>query len=126
MNIANCRKYRAARKRRIPIVKPLWIEECLAYWRNVDKAAFCVEVPNEYDQSIGRELSKMPTFAKNELKSMADEVAAELDDLQSASSDDEAEDDEDKELAAAAESIDAQMSSKRPRVEEDEEKINES
>ncbi|KAI6210893.1 RNA polymerase II subunit A C-terminal domain phosphatase [Aphelenchoides besseyi] len=84
-------KYRAARKHKIPVVKPDWVEDCLAYWKKVDKKPFILYVPTDYDQQIGSELANMPTIAKGELKFMEDEVAAELGNL---SSSDEEDDDE--------------------------------
>ncbi|KAI6243646.1 RNA polymerase II subunit A C-terminal domain phosphatase [Aphelenchoides fujianensis] len=81
-------KYRAARKRRLPIVTPAWLHECSARWENVEKEPFLLRpsLAAELEPGTSSELSILP---RPDLRSMEDEVAAAL-----AALSDEEEDDE--------------------------------
>jgi hypothetical protein len=83
------RKYHAAKKRNIPIVTTQWIEECIAYWRKIDKAKFTLQITNEYDSTLASALSHMGRLKKDDLDEMQGEVDRELAELSSGSDSDE-------------------------------------
>ncbi|KAI6243635.1 RNA polymerase II subunit A C-terminal domain phosphatase [Aphelenchoides fujianensis] len=81
-------KYRAARKRRLPIVTPAWLHECSARWENVEKEPFLLRpsLAAELEPGTSSELSILP---RPDLRSMEDEVAAALAALSDEEDDDE-------------------------------------
>jgi hypothetical protein len=65
----------------------------MACWRKIDKEKFALHVITEYEQTVKSEISHTAIFAKNDLKSMQDEVDAELAELSASSSDDDIDED---------------------------------
>ncbi|KAI6191124.1 RNA polymerase II subunit A C-terminal domain phosphatase [Aphelenchoides bicaudatus] len=82
-------KYHMAKRRNIPIVTIYWIEECLAYWRKVDKEKFTLQATAEYDSTLSNTLSHMDRLTKTDLNDMQDEVDRELAELSSSSDEEE-------------------------------------
>jgi DNA-directed RNA polymerase alpha subunit len=66
-----------------------WIEECIAYWRKVDKEKFTLQITTEYDATLSNAFSHMERLAKNDLNDMQEEVDRELAELSSSSESEE-------------------------------------
>jgi hypothetical protein len=82
------RKYHTAKKRNIPIVTPRWIEECMAYWKKVDKSKFVLQLTTEYEYAMNKGLSHMNRLSRDDLSRMQDEVDEELAGMTSEEDDD--------------------------------------
>lgn len=68
-----------------------WIEECIAYWRKVDKEKFTLQITTEYDSTLNNAFSHMDRLTKSDLNDMQEEVDAELAELSSSSEEDQPE-----------------------------------